>query len=140
MSGPGPTFTRAFAALAGPAFAAAAVSAVLGWVATAAHHDRLDAWAIVVGCAISWAASCAGAVPVALALRAAPTGVATAILTATAVRFLVALLLVGPLALSGWFDEVVLVVSVAGSYLILLLLDTLLAARFMQRLIEKRES
>jgi len=41
--------------------------------------------------------------------------------------------LVVPLVLSGWFDRTVLVLFVAVSYLMMLLVDTLLAVRMIRR-------
>ena len=74
--------------------------------------------------------------PVALALAARSRGTAMAILAATVIRFLTALLLLAPLALSGWFDRTVLVVCVGVSYVLMLLVDTLYSIRMMRRLFE----
>jgi hypothetical protein len=140
MCRPAPTFTRAFATLVGVASATAVAAAVLGWVATVAHRERVDGWTIAVGCGVSWLASCLGAVPVAKALSSEPNRMANAILAATAVRFVAVLALLIPLVFSGWFDRTVLVVSVGASYLLMLFVDTLLATGMMKRVFKEGEN
>ena len=89
--------------------------------------------AMIAGCGISWMASCAGAIPVALAAsRNSMSGSATAILASTAVRFVTALALVAPLALSGLVERTPMVMWVGISYLVLLLVDTLVSIRVLR--------
>ena len=139
MSTPAPTFPRSLATFAGAALVTAAVVAGLGWVATASHRDRVDGWTILAGCGVSWLASCLGAIPVAKALTSDPKRMGTAILAATAIRFAGVLFLMLPLVFSGWFDRTVLVISIGASYLVLLLIDTLLAASMMKRVFKEGE-
>ncbi|UCE60378.1 MAG: hypothetical protein JSU63_01250 [Phycisphaerales bacterium] len=95
-----------------------------------------DVVAMLVGCGISWISGCVGAVPVSRALVRSPQDVPTAILAATALRFVTALALLVPAALSGWFNSGVLVAFLAISYLLMLLVETLLAVRTMKRVFE----
>ena len=69
----------------------------------------------------------------AAALATRPKQAGTAVLASTMVRFVTALVLVVPLVLSGWFDKTVLVLFVAVSYLMMLMVDTLLAVRMIRR-------
>lgn len=140
MNSPPTTFTRAFATFVGLALITAAGVAGLGWVATAGHRERVDGWSIAAGCGVSWLASCIGAVPVAKALSSEPQRMATAILAATAIRFVGVLILLIPLVFSGWFDRTVLVMSVGVSYLIMLFIDTLLATAMMKRVFKEGEN
>ena len=82
---------------------------------------------------MSWIASCIGALPTAVALSSRPKQAATAVLASTMIRFVTAIVLVVPLVLSGWFDRTVLVLFVAVCYLMMLVVDTLLAVRFIRR-------
>ncbi len=58
-------------------------------------------------------------------------------LASTLVRFVTVLALLTPLILSEWFDKTILVLFAAISYLMMLLVDTLLAVRIIQRAGEK---
>ena len=136
MSSSRPSFTRTYAAFVGMALVSAGVVAGLGCIVVARSSTEAGIRSVLAGCGISWVASCAGAIPVALALAARSTQAANSILASTAVRFLVVLALVVPLVLSGWFDDRVFVVSVAVSYLLMLLLDTSFAIRATKRLSE----
>lgn len=89
---------------------------------------------VLVGCGVSWLASCVGAIPLSLAASARSKQMANAILGSMVTRFFIVLLLVVPLVLSGWFDRTALVLSVAVSYLFLLAVDTFVAVRTMNRL------
>lgn len=134
MSGSGPSFVRiylGFVALSLPTalFVAGLGGAVVGF----SWPD--GRWpSVVAGCGVSWLASCAGAIPVALAVSARSPQSFNAILGSTAARFLVVLVLVVPLTFCGWFDRVALVGSTAGSYLLMLLLDTVYAVRAIKRI------
>ncbi len=131
-----PTPVGVFVTLVGVALLTTGLIAVLACVATASMPDGPPVGAIVTGCGISWLASCAGAVPIASALASKSPQLATAILMATAVRFVAVLVLVVPLVLSDWFDRTTLVVCVGVSYLLTLLLDTLIAIQKMKRVFE----
>ena len=66
------------------------------------------------------------------ASRGTSIGNGNAILAATAVRFVVALILVVPAAFSGIVDRTTMVMCVGISYLVLLLLDTLISIRVLR--------
>ncbi|MHC4697843.1 MAG: hypothetical protein ACYTFA_14015 [Planctomycetota bacterium] len=136
MSSPAPSFAGAYASFVGVALVTAAGIAGLGYFPAVRLWEGDVVPALLAGCGISWVASSIGAIPVALALAARSRGTAMAILAATVIRFLTALLLVAPLALSGWFDRTVLVVCVGVSYVLMLLVDTLYSIRMMRRLFE----
>ncbi len=136
MSSPAPSFVGAYASFVGVALATAAGIVGLGYFPAVRLWEGDVVPALLTGCGISWVASCIGAIPVALALAARSRGTAMAILAATVIRFLTALLLVAPLVLSGWFDRTVLVVCVGVSYLLMLPVDTLYSIRMMRRLFE----
>ncbi len=136
MSSANGRFLWFYAKFAGAALLSAGILAGVGYFPTVRVAGREAVWAMIVGCAVSWLASCLGAVPVALAMSARSRQTGQAILASTALRFLVVLLLVVPLALSGWFERTVLVLWVSISYLVLLVVDTAFAIRCMRRLME----
>jgi hypothetical protein len=138
MMGQRGTFSGYYAAFVGIGLGTALVVAALGYFPTMRLTGGGAAVALVVGCGVSWIASCVGAVPTAAALSSRPTQAATAVLASTVARFITAIVLVVPLVLSGWFDRKVLVVFVAVSYLMMLLVDTLLAVRIIRRAGEPR--
>lgn len=127
------TFMSAFTLLAGIALATLVVVVGLAYIPTLRLSGREGVWAMVAGCGVTWIASCAGAIPVALALGGRSRDTATPILASTAIRFLTVLLLVAPLALSGWIDRTVFVIGVSMSYLLVLGVDTLLATWMLKR-------
>ncbi len=133
MMGQRGTFGGYYAAFVGIGLATALAVAALGYFPTMRLTSGGGAAALAVGCGVSWIASCVGAVPTATALSSRPTQAATAVLASTVVRFITAIVLVVPLVLSGWFDRKVLVLFVAVSYLMMLLVDTLLAVRIIRR-------
>ncbi len=139
MSRSRPTFAGTFAVFAGVALVSAVVLAAIGCALVAGMSTEAGCRSVLAGCGISLLASCAGAIPVSLAVVGRSDQPANAILGSTAIRFLVVLALVAPAAMSGWFDRRVLVASVGVSYLLMLLLDTAFAVRAMKRL-SKRES
>jgi len=132
------TFGGYYAVFVGVGLATAAVVAGIGYFPTVRYGGGGGAAALLVGCAVSWIASCIGAIPTAAALSSRPKQAGTAILASTMVRFVTALVLVLPLILCGWFDRTVLVLFVAVSYLMMLLADTLLALRMIQRAEEQK--
>jgi hypothetical protein len=66
-------------------------------------------------------------------MTTAPQRAVNAVLAATTIRFLVVLALAAPLLLGNWFPRTVLVVSLAASYMLILLTDSLLAVRMIRR-------
>lgn len=133
------TFGGYYAAFVGIGLATAMVVAAIGYFPIVRFRGRDGAVALAVGCCVSWIAGCIGALPTASALSSRPKQVTTAILASTMVRFITALVLVVPLVLSGWFDKTVLVFFVAVSYLMMLLVDTLLAVRMIRRVEEQKD-
>ena len=127
---------RSYAALVGVASASAAGVACLGYWPTVRFAGEDTVGSMLVGCGVSWLASCIGAIPLARALSERSALTVSAILASTAIRFVTVLLLVAPLALSGWVDRVVLVLWVAVSYMVLLMVDTAFAVHGIKRLIE----
>ena len=127
------TFGRYYATFVGIGLGTTLLVAGVGYFPTMRLTGGSGAAALAVGCGISWVASCMGAIPIATALSSRPAQAATAVLASTVVRFVTALVLVAPLAISGWFDRTVLVLFVAVSYLMTLLADTLLAVRMIPR-------
>jgi hypothetical protein len=132
------TFGGYYAAFVGMGLATALVVAAVGYFPTVRIRGGEGAAALAVGCAVSWIASCIGALPTAAALAARPKQAGTAVLASTMVRFVTALVLVVPLVLSGWFDRTVLVLFVAITYLMMLMVDTLLAVRIIRRAEEQK--
>lgn len=113
---------------------AGALLAALGWLPT--RHLGGDAALLAMGVAIgiSTIASLVGAIPLALAEQSAePRQAATAVLTAQAVRMLTALLLTVAAVVSKWFDPVPLLAWLLASYLVLMVIDTVHAARLRRR-------
>ena len=100
---------------------------LLGWIPTM-RIGGPEAWpAMLAGCVVSLLSSMIGAIPIVLALRGPARTMPQAILLATALRFLVVLILTLSAALSGWFDRPPLLVWIAISYLLLLVTDTIYA-------------
>lgn len=127
------TFGWYYAVFVGIGLATVLSVAAIGYYPTERHGADGGARAMLVGCGVSWIASCIGAIPTAVALSSRPKQAGTAILASTMVRFVTAIVLVVPLILSGWFDRTVLVLFVAVSYLMMLLVDTMLAVRMIRR-------
>jgi hypothetical protein len=118
--------------------ATALAVAGIGYFPTVQLRGGEGAAALVVGCGVSWIASCIGAVTTAAALSSRSKQVTTAVLASTMVRFVTAIVLVVPLVLSGWFDRAVLALFVAVSYLMMLIVDTFLAVRMIRRTEEQK--
>jgi len=127
------TFGSYYAVFVSVGLATVLSVAAIGYYSTERHTGGGGTAAMLVGCGVSWIAGCIGALPTAAALSSRPKQAGTAILASTMVRFITALVLVVPLVLSGWFDKTVLVLFVAVSYLMMLLVDTLLAVRMIRR-------
>lgn len=132
------TFGGYYAVFVGIGLATALSVAAIGYFPTMRYAGGGGAAALLVGCGVSWISSCIGALPTAAALSSRPKQAGTAVLTSTMVRFVTVIVLVVPLVLSGWFDRMVLVLFVAISYLMMLLVDTLLAVRMIRRAEDKK--
>lgn len=132
------SFARSYVKFVATAAVTAALLAGLGYFPTVRLVEEGAAAAMLAGCGISWASSCFGAIPLATAASGPTKRAAEAILLSTAVRFVAALLLVVPAALSGWFNRNALVLWVAISYMIMLLVDTTFAVRLMKRVDENK--
>lgn len=126
-------FLRRYAAVVGVALAAVVIIGAIGYLPTFRLSGREGVAALAAGCGLSWLASCAGAVPLAMATARSTAQQANAVLVSTGVRFITVLALVAPAVFSGWFDRTVLVVWVVISYLLLLVVDTTLAIRLTKR-------
>lgn len=89
--------------------------------------------AMLLGCGISWLASCVGAVPVAWAVGNRAWNSGTVVLGGTALRFLTALVLATPAVFVPGIDKRVLLVCLAVSYMLMLPIDAYFAVRTLQR-------
>ena len=132
------TFGGYYAAFVGVGLATVLSVAAIGYYPTERLGAGGGATAMLVGCGVSLIASCIGAIPTAAALSSKPKQAGTAILASTMIRFVTALALVVPLIFSGWFDRTVLVLFVAVSYLLMLLVDTLLTVWMIRRAEEQK--
>ena len=133
MSSSRAIFVRTYAAFAGVAFATAGIVAAGGCAVVTRLAVSTGIESVLIGCGISWVASCAGAIPIALTVAARSNQAVNSVLASTAIRFTVVLILVAPLLLSGWFDRKALVMSLAASYLLTLLVDSMFAVRALRR-------
>ena len=122
------TLAGRFASFAVVGFVAAALVAGVG-VCIAGRESIL---AVLAGCGVSWISSCAGAIPLVVAVGDSPQKIANAVLASTAVRFLVVLALVAPLLLGGWFPGKPLAASLIASYLLLLTVDSVMGLRMLR--------
>lgn len=133
------TFWTSYAMFVGIAFLVAGAIAGIGYVPTVRIAGDGAVLSMVVGCGITWVSSCVGAAPLAMAASGDSSQAASSILLSTGLRFLVVLLLVAPLALSGWLERNVMVFWVAISYLLMLLVDSAFAIRIMKRINEPND-
>jgi len=101
--------------------------AALGYVPTVRLAGPEAAGAMVAGIAASLAAGLVGAVPLARAAGSTAERLPLAVMTATALRFLVVAALAASVILSGWFDRVVVAVWIGVSYMAMLFVDALIA-------------
>lgn len=131
------TFGGYYLAFVGLGLATALLVVAIGYFPTVRLRGGSGASAAIIGCGVSWIASCFGALPTAAALSSRPGQAGAAVLASTLVRFVTVLALLTPLILSEWFDKTILVLFAAISYLMMLLVDTLLAVRIIQRAGEK---
>ena len=125
-------FARCYVLLCGAGLLTLVAVGLMGLWPTQRLAGSAGVMAMLAGCAVSWLASCIGAIPVARVASGRAAGqMAQSILASTAIRFVVVLFLVVPVALSGVVNRNVFVIWVGVSYLALLLADTLLSVRMM---------
>jgi len=105
---------------------------ILGYAPTVRLAGESSIASMLLGIGTSLLASALGAIPVCKCVANDPTRAPIAILGATAIRFLVVLLLVAVAVLGSLVQPVVFVTWVAASYLTLLLADTLAAVRVLK--------
>ncbi len=130
---PNLSFAKAYWLAVGATFAVAAVLGLIGSIPATQWYGPKAGATVIVGCLVSWLTSCVGAIPLAAGLTKSPNKQAEAILGATALRFMTALVLILPLLLSGWFDRATFIVAFMLSYLVLLLVDTVVVVQLMRR-------
>lgn len=123
----------AFARYAGVGCIAVGLIAGLGYVPTIRIAGPEAIGSMLAGCGVSLAAGCVGAAALVWCTTRPASEAALAVLVSTALRFMTVLLLVIPVALSGFVDRNVFVVWVAVSYLPMLMLDTFVAVRVSKR-------
>lgn len=113
------------------ALAAVVLVAALGFVPTRRLGGEGALAAMLAGCAVGWAASALGGIPVALGRgrTVAPAGRLQAMLASMGLRFGVVLALGAAAAFSGWFGLKPLLIWIAISYVALLAVDTWYAVK-----------
>jgi len=89
--------------------------------------------AVLAGCGISWVSSVCGAIPLARAFSKDPRQAGLSVMASTAVRFLVVLIAAAPLALMKWFPNEWFLGSLGVSYVLMLVMDTYLAVRWIRK-------
>lgn len=129
MSGATGGLGRWYFTVVAAALLCSAVVCGLGYFPTVRLRGEDAVGAMVVGCAVSWIASCLSAFPLAWALAGRASQPGLVVLGSTMVRFGGVMLLVVPLALLGPWDRMVMVLWVAITYLALLLVDTAFGVR-----------
>lgn len=125
-------FVRWYAVVVGAALVCGLLLSGVGYFPTVRLRGDDAAGAMVVGCAVSWVASCVGAIPLARALAGQVSQPAMVVLASMLARFITVLFLVAPLILWEQWDRTVLVFWVAISYLVYLLPDTVLGVHAMK--------
>jgi len=120
-------FAHTYTRLIGAGVATGVALALLGYYPTLRIAGTGAVVAMLAGIGISLVAACIGGVPIGLSASGDPRNVPQAILTATAVRFLVVLALTASVVLSNWFDRAALALWVGISYLAMLAVDTIYA-------------
>jgi len=118
---------QAFGKLAAVSVGCAVVLAGLGWIPTARLVGEGGVWSLLAGIGTGLAAGLLGAVLTSRAVLQGGFEAPKWILLGTAVRFLAVLMLVVPITFSGMVERKAYVVWVAVTYLVLLLVDTLMA-------------
>jgi len=121
------SFGQLFVRLAAVSVACAAVLAAIGYVPTIRVVGVGGTVSMLAGIGTSLIAGLLGALATCQAISQGGAKTPVWILMGTTVRFLAVLLLVVPIALSGLVDRKAYVVWVAITYLVLLLVDTLIS-------------
>lgn len=113
------------------ALAAVVLAAALGFVPTRRLGGPGALASMIAGCAVGWAASALGGIPVLLGRGKAlnPAGRLQAMLASMGLRFGVVLALGAAAAFSGWFGLKPLLIWIAVSYMALLAVDTWYAVK-----------
>lgn len=119
--------------LAAISLSCAAVLASVGYGPTLRLAGSAGIVAMLTGIGVSLLAGLLSAIPVVMSLGQPAANRATAILLATGIRFLFVLFAVAALVLTAAVEVVPFVVWVAMSYLVLLLVDTLMAVSMLKR-------
>lgn len=125
--------------LVGLTLGAAVVLAGIAYWPMASSSGWAGVSAMLAGVGIAAAAALAGLVPVVRSLTKSPVERHAAMLVAMGVRFAVVLLLTVAAVFSGYFARVPLVAWVAGSYLLLLMVDTTATVAVLKGLEARRE-
>jgi hypothetical protein len=113
------------------ALGTALVLGVAGYFPTKALAGAGRMAGLPVGIGVSLVASIGGSIALVVSLGGKPVNAPVAVMLGTAVRFMIVLGATAALLLSGWLDRVVFVVWVAISYMVMLLVDTIVAVRMM---------
>ena len=121
------SFGHEYARLAAISGLCAVGLAVAGYFPTRAMAGDHSLVGMAVGIGVSLFAALIGAIPICMAASQSPTKGPTAVLAGTAVRFILVLGAVVPISFSGLVHRKAFIVWVVISYLVLLLLDTLMA-------------
>lgn len=108
---------------------AVAVAAGLGYYPTVRLAGEQAGSALLAGALVGLLANWMGLVSLHLASSDDPASRPTAVLTATAVRFAVVLVLTLAAALGGWFQRGPLLIWIGVSYLVALFVETLWLVR-----------
>lgn len=127
------TYFRRLGLCVAVSLATALLIAAIGYVPTVRMAGRENVTTMLLGCGVSWLAGCAGAVWIASAAAGSASQQSLGVLGSTAVRFAAVLVMVVPIVLSGAVDKRVFVFWVVLSYLVLLMVDTALAVRLLNR-------
>ena len=121
------TLLRHYTKLASVSVACGLVLAAVGYLPTLRLGGAIGVTGMWYGIAVSLVAGLVGALPVSHAMSQTNANVPIAVLLGTALRFLVTLMLVASLVFSGLVDRVAFVTWVGVSYMVLLLVDTLVS-------------
>ena len=121
------SFGHEYARLAFTSGLCAACLAIAGYFPTRALAADGGLIGMGLGIGVSLLAALVGAIPICMAASQSPTKGPTAVLAGTAVRFILVLGAVVPISFSGLVHRKAFIVWVVISYLVLLMLDTLMA-------------
>jgi hypothetical protein len=132
-------FARSYIRLLLASTGVAVMVALLGYYPTVRLAGPAAIGSMLVGIGASLAAGCLGSLPIAFVDRSDPHNLVTAILLATGLRFLLVLAIAASLLLGGGYDRAVLGLWVGLSYLAMLVVDAIFAARMVGKLRENHE-